>query len=355
MVKISFLGDISLNNRYTDLEKVGINPFSNIESYLKSADCVVGNLECLASGDEGENMLKNPRLNTNLTTLNLLKYLHLGIVSLAHNHVYDNLKDGFIKSTVFLEENKIKYLGASTDKNLAHSPLFYEKNDIKFCFLNYVSADTHPNLPSETDVYLNYYDKIKIKSDILENKEKVDHVILLLHWGGKVEGYYYPESIQVEDAKEFVQTGASLIVGHHTHTFQPFEVIHGKMVFYSLGNFCFDNVETETELIELDWNKNAESAILNVNFSKHDYSFDLLPIQNVNLEIKFQRSLLSKFKTNNNYFGYIKKSNLIRRIFYLKYKLYDKAIYFFVGNNRNFFKQLRKISIKKVLTFIKYY
>lgn len=354
MVKISFLGDISLNNRYTDLEKVGINPFSNIESYLKNADCVVGNLECLASGDKGENLLKNPRLKTNVNTLNLLKYLHLDIVTLAHNHVYDNLKDGFVKTKHFLDNNNIQYLGASTDKNLARLPLFYEKNDIKLCFLNYVTADTHPNMPLNADVYLNSYKRENILLDIKENKEKVDHVILLLHWGGDVEGYYYPESSQVEDAKEFVSAGASLIVGHHTHTFQPFEVIHGKMVFYSLGNFCFDNVETETELIELDWNKNAESAILNVNFSKHDYSFDLLPIQNVNLEIKFQRSLLSKFKTNNNYFGYIKKSNLIRRIFYLKYKLYDKVIYYFFGNNRSFLGQLKKISIKKVLNFVKY-
>ena len=64
MLKISFIGDISFNNEYNNMYQSGAQPFEDIEPVLSDSDIVVGNLEYLAKGDDGENTLKNPRLQT---------------------------------------------------------------------------------------------------------------------------------------------------------------------------------------------------------------------------------------------------------------------------------------------------
>ena len=41
-------------------------------------------------------------------------------------------------------------------------------------------------------------------------------------------------------AHQFVDAGADLVVGSHPHVIEPSEVYNGKMIYYSLGNFIFD-------------------------------------------------------------------------------------------------------------------
>ena len=137
-MKIAFLGDISLNDEYIYLYQSEATPFDEIGAYLKSFDYVIGNLECLAQGDEGENELKRPRLKTTVETFNYLSDIGVNVVELAHNHVYDNLQDGFNKTIAFLDSKNIQHLGASIDASQANQPLIIEKEDISICLLNYV-------------------------------------------------------------------------------------------------------------------------------------------------------------------------------------------------------------------------
>src|SRR5690348_9397938 len=85
-LRFSFIGDISFNNQYIDFYKQGIDPFENLRPSLFSSDYVVGNLECLAKGEKGENQLKKPRLSTTAETLNFLSTINAKVVSLAQNH-----------------------------------------------------------------------------------------------------------------------------------------------------------------------------------------------------------------------------------------------------------------------------
>ena len=86
--QIVFLGDISLNEQYVEFYKKGINPFSKISNKLFFSKFVVGNLECLVKGSQGENLLKKPRLTSTKETLNYLNKLNINLVSLAHNHIF---------------------------------------------------------------------------------------------------------------------------------------------------------------------------------------------------------------------------------------------------------------------------
>ena len=124
-IRIRFVGDISFNDRYIELLESGAKPFEAISPVLKDADLTVGNLECLAEGSS-ENKKKVPRIKTSVKALDALKDLNLGLVTLATNHVYDNLKEGFENSTNKLDELGISHLGASTYKSEASRPFVFQ-------------------------------------------------------------------------------------------------------------------------------------------------------------------------------------------------------------------------------------
>lgn len=350
---ITFLGDISFNGNYIDLYNKGINPFQNVRKILENSDLIIANLECLAEGNSGENLLKSPRLKTTLNTLQYLKDLNVNIVTLAHNHVYDNLLDGFEKTINYLKKNNIKYLGAGKTIDEAEAPLILDIKNKKLCFLNFVASDTNPNLPPDSVVKLNFLEREKVLGFIKENKNKVNHIILLLHWGGKVEGGYYPDFDQLSLAREFISAGADLIIGHHSHTLQPYENINGKYVFYSLGNFCFSHISCDGRIKELDWKARAESIILEVNFSLENYSCNLIPIKNKNHIITVDKSLFKLYNRRLQFFNIFRSVRIIWQLYFLKYRFIDPVCFYFFGNNRSFLRQLFLLNSQKIKGFLK--
>lgn len=266
-MRIAFVGDISLNDIYNILYEQGVHPFVNAHSFLTKFDYIVGNLECMSEGSEGENLLKAPRLKTKTITLNYLNEIGINIIQLAHNHAYDNLLDGFNKTTSFLEKSGIRYFGAGTDYDAASKPIILNENGLKICLLNYVNKDTNPNLPIDSKVHLNWYDEERILMDITKYKSQCDFVILLFHWGGNVERGRFPDWGQPIEAKKYIDAGADMIVGGHSHTIQPYEVYRGKYIFYSLGNFCFSHFFDEEFNRKSNpfWNCESLIPIIDVN------------------------------------------------------------------------------------------
>ena len=311
-MKIAFLGDISFNDAYIRLYREGINPFARIGKKLDGCDLVVGNLECLMEGDQGEYERKKPRLKTSPETLNYLNHLHVSAVTLAHNHVFDNLKDGFEKTIAFLKDHQIIYLGAGLSGERAQKPLLIERDGNKICMLSYLHADTHPNLEPDCPVHLNHYDPVRISHEIRTHKQKGFLVILLLHWGGKFEGGLYPDRYQTEDARSFVNAGADLIIGHHTHTLQPFERISDRWVFYSLGNFCFADIVFEGKVRDMSRKRSRESVIPVVTVRENAaYTVELWPIRNSSLEITEDRGVLRRLKRRSSIHGLMQRLSLL--------------------------------------------
>jgi poly-gamma-glutamate capsule biosynthesis protein CapA/YwtB (metallophosphatase superfamily) len=353
-VKIAFIGDISLNGKYSDLYKLGRRPFDAIKDYLAKSDFVVGNLECLAQGEKGENLLQKPRLKTSVDTFGFLKDLNVGLVTLAHNHIYDNLFDGYKKTLKFLKENKILYLGAGTDHHEAAKPRIVEIKSKKFCFLNCLTADVSTFLPPDAKVAPNFYDREKIIAEVTKYKNVVDFIILLLHWGGRTEGFFYPDFYQISEAKKLIENGVDLIIGHHSHTLQPFEKQDGKYIFYSLGNFCFDDVRSDNKLYELNWDVHNKSVIVNASFTSSGYGLDLIPVRNNKYDMILDESILKELKRRNALFRIIKKSRLIWMLNYYKVKYYDRLVFYFFGNDRYFIQQLKKLDISKLNSFLRH-
>lgn len=338
-MKIAFLGDISLNDDYIKLYNNGENPFEEIETYLKTQDLVVGNLECMSMGNKGENVLKSTYLRTTSDTLNYLKKLNLKIATLANNHVYDNLESGFEITTNFLKENDIKYVGAFL-KSDTYSTKILENEEI--IILNYVHLDTNPSLPNEANIHVNIYNKEKIINELKVQKNKNKFIVLILHWG--LDNSRFPIPWQRTDAKDFINEGADLIVGHHSHVLQGYEIFKGKYVFYGLGNFAFSRHFNNGKYYEFG-KRQRSSIIVNLDIQQSKKVVSYTPIQLEGLNVVMAKK--NKIPKLSMLIPLV--SNILIWTFYKVYlNIFYKIWFYFFGVRRNPIKQLFKIDFCKI-------
>ena len=68
-----------------------------------------------------------------------------------------------------------------------------------------------------------------------ELREEFDKVYLSIHWG--LEQNFIPSPLQRRRAKRVLDRGVDILMGHHSHVFQPYERYGVKLIFYSVGNF----------------------------------------------------------------------------------------------------------------------
>jgi poly-gamma-glutamate synthesis protein (capsule biosynthesis protein) len=304
-IKIKFLGDVAFSDRFQKLIEEGADPFIAVKPTLQDADAVVGNLEVVAFGSD-QNMQKRPRIGTSLSALNELKSLNLDLVTLATNHFYDNLKEGFEKTTAKLNDLGIRYMGSSVDKQKAKEPVVLDVNGWKVGFINFVHEDTHPNLPEDADVYTNFFDLDKIIVQIKELKPKVDRLVALMHWGGKTDYGYFPHHEQIPQAKAIVEAGADALIGCHTHSFQVCEEIEDKPVYYSLGNFCFADIHCDGGVYVVR-ESGKKGGIVSITFgSDGKVTHSVEAIANVDHKVVLAPELLSEFKNWRRLFRVIR-------------------------------------------------
>jgi len=103
---------------------------------------------------------------------------------------------------------------------------------------------------------------------VKENISKVDVLIVSLHWGAEYQKE--PNTHQRQLARQAVDAGAKIVLGHHPHVTQPVESYGSGLIFYSLGNFVFDQPwSTETK----------KGQMTKIIFEGKDIkSYELIPI-----------------------------------------------------------------------------
>ena len=351
-VRIAFLGDVSLNDEYRDLVRARSDLFSDVRPVLDSHDLVVGNLEAVCEGDDGELWTKKPRLRTDPTTLGALQNLRLGLVTLAHNHIYDHLGSGFRVTTSTLDRLGIAHLGAGGTEEEARTPFVWTGAGRSVAFLNYVTPDTNPKLPPDADVKLNYLEIDRAVQEIAKARGDADHVVVILHWGGASEEADYPHPSQVEIARQLVAAGSELVVGDHPHILQLDERVGNGWVFYSLGNFCFADVVCDGKVWEIDRTRNARSIILSATFSEDGVSVESIPIRNVDHRIVLDDSFWGDIERSRKWF-FLFRRPIFFRLHSIRVRYLDRVRFYFWGNDRTFWKQVRRLDFGKVLRFLK--
>lgn len=171
--------------------------------------------------------------NFSRQTTEALKYLKITTVGLANNHTMNQGATALNKAKEILQGAGIDWSG-DPNKNDAASVKRYKQDDITVALIPV-------NILSGTS---------GIEELIKEEKSQNNFVIVLPHWGNEYETTH--NAVQESLARVWLAAGADLIIGMHPHVVQDAQIINGKLVFYSLGNFIFDQMfsaETQEGLI----------------------------------------------------------------------------------------------------------
>lgn len=276
-VSLVAVGDISYSRgveRIIKKEKDVNYPFLKIQDYLKNADLVFGNLETpITQGAEIPDFEMIFRSNPG--TEQALKQAGFSVLSLANNHIPNFGEKGLKDTFNYLDNAGIKYVGAGNNEQEANQPIYIEKNGIKFAFLAYNDTDVVPAFyeASNNRAGTAFMRIDKMTEAVKEVKQKSDFVIVSMHSG--TEYTDKPNDSQINFAHAAIDAGANLVIGHHPHVVQTLEKYKGKFIFYSLGNFVFDQPQKQ---------ETKEGLAIKVYFEKDEINkISLLPVVMENL------------------------------------------------------------------------
>lgn len=240
-ITLTFVGDIMMDRGVRrSIEKNFANDYSALfinTTYLADADIAFANLEGTATDDISPRTGSRFSFRMNPDSLGAIKNTGIDIVSFANNHVGDYSTKGFLGTIENLKSNDLLYTGAGENYIDATTPRIITVRGMKIGFLAatdvgpdwLAASDTKPGILLASDPHL---------SEIVVNaKQQVDILVMSFHWGNE----YSPANARQEKiAHAVIDAGADIVVGHHPHVMERVEDYNGKPIFYSLGNFIFD-------------------------------------------------------------------------------------------------------------------
>ncbi len=186
------------------------------------------------------------------------------IVTLANNHSLDYGTEALEDSFAALDGAGIAYVGAGEDLERASALKVFEVNGKKFGYLaaSRVIPVTSWNVENSQPGLFCTYDETLLLAAIREAKTQCDFLTVYVHWG--VERTTQLESYQPAMGKDYIEAGADLVIGAHPHCLQGIEFFNGKPVFYSLGNYIFNNTIERTAAVKVtvDAEGNASCQLL---------------------------------------------------------------------------------------------
>ena len=224
-VIISFAGDCTLGtySGYDDFEAYWENGadyyLGNVKSIFAKDDITFVNLEGPLT-DHPQTAVKQFPMRGEPKYIEILTSASVEICNLSNNHIYDCGDVGFQDTVNILKTNGMKFCGEG------YSGIF-DVRGMKIGFLGYQA----------------WYDTDELRATISSDIKKIRDeggaqvVVVEFHWGD--EGSYFSDPYQDAIAHFTVDSGADIIVGAHPHVMQGIELYKGKVIAYSLGNFCF--------------------------------------------------------------------------------------------------------------------
>ncbi|MCS7206281.1 MAG: CapA family protein [Leptospiraceae bacterium] len=251
--------------------------FEKIKPYLESADITIGNLETTLPGKR-ELFSGYPEFGAPDELLDALRWSGFDILTLANNHTIDKKALGVVRTKKRVLEEGLIPLGTYFDfEDFEKNSVFlYEKNQIRFAFLNFTYGTNGKVVP-----YPHLVDEIEFealrKRIAQAKKHRPDVVILLLHYG--TEYQTEPDVYQRAVVRLALLEGVDIILGGHPHVLQPFEILRmrdkygvekERLIVWSLGNFISNQKRINTDggmVFEFQVvKKNQEIFIQNVDY-----------------------------------------------------------------------------------------
>lgn len=264
---LTFAGDINFDENWSRSTMDAYNTTGNgildcispeLIQIMQDADVMCVNNEFTYTTNEIPMSGKAFTFKAHPSRVNILKEMGVDIVNLANNHVYDYGEQSLMDTMATLKQADILYYGAGYDLDEAMSPVYFEIQGKTIAYVAASRAEKNKMTPQATENssgILRCYDTTLFNEKIKNAKENADYVIAYVHWG--TEYQHELEEVQLITGKEYLDSGADIVIGAHTHCLQGIEYYNGKPIVYGLGNFWFND-------------KTLDSMLLNIHFHGND-------------------------------------------------------------------------------------
>lgn len=281
-------------NKHANYNGYDFKPIiTNIKEIVSNYDVAYYNQETILGGTE-LGLSDYPTFNSPYEAGDAMIDAGFNLVSLATNHTMDSGKKAIENSCNYWNEKKeVLTSGSYCSEEEKNEIRIKEKNNITYTMLNYTYGTNGMPVPNDylvnvwpTDIdninnpekdtkYQAY--KTKVKEDIEKVRDKVDLLIVAMHWG--VEYTHNPTEYEKDMASYLSSLGVDLIIGTHPHVIQPVTWIDNTLVIYSLGNFlsaqyqnkstctyykCTTGLMTSLKVEKIEKGKNKEIKITNI-------------------------------------------------------------------------------------------
>lgn len=240
VVTIAGAGDVNLGDGVTPyLSSGGVDyPWADASEVFALADLSFVNLECCVASSGSPVAGKEFTFRGPADAAGGLSRAGVDVVSLANNHSKDYGTGAFLETLTHLEESGISWCGAGRNAAEAYSPAVLRAKGKKVAFLafTWIVPDGWP-ATDDGPGCATAYERRRVAGTIEKAARENDYVVASFHWG--IELATSPNEEQVELAHLAVDSGADLVLGHHPHVVQGFELYGNRLIAYSLGNFVF--------------------------------------------------------------------------------------------------------------------
>lgn len=240
-VTIIFTGDVLFDRGLKPIiRRKGVEHlFRDVAPYFRQADFTVVNLECPITQLDAP-LMKKYIFRAEESCAAAMTKMGVTHCAMANNHTMDQgflgLEDTYRNITAagltpigYGATDSIRLLPAIVEKKGVKVAIF---NDCPITIENYISPTSSPGIANVPIRQLT----TRISEFRRQNPDT--KIVALLHWGHEFREH--PEPSQRMEAAQIFASGADVIVGHHPHIIQDTDTINGHTVYYSIGNFVFD-------------------------------------------------------------------------------------------------------------------
>lgn len=273
-----------------------------VADYIKSFDLRYYNQETIIGGDD-RGYSGYPRFNTPSAFADTMRDIGFNMVSLANNHSMDQGVQGVLNSVNYWKNTDVMWNGQADSEETRTNYIIKEKNNITYAMLSYTEHTNGLPLPSDKPYLVNVWDDEKVKADITYLRDKVDVLIVAMHWGE--EYTHVPTQSQRTKAQFLADLGVDIVIGAHPHVVQPIEKINNTIIYYSLGNYLSNQIEDYKRvglLGTLKITKTVENGESNVEIGDIGgaliYTWRHLPSYTGHIIIPFTNPEIAKYLTD---------------------------------------------------------
>lgn len=228
-------------------------PFAQVSTLFKGSDWTAANLEGPIVKEPQDFGPQSLSFNFDDEIIPVLKENCLNIFCLANNHILNKGQAGMAETKKLLADNNLSYFG---DPFKCGADLALIKGEFIFFGIN----KTYPTSCSDSQI------SEAIKK--LKQENPSSFLIVNIHWGNEYQTVN--SRVQSVTAHSLIDSGADLIIGHHPHVTQNIEKYHGKLIFYSLGNFIFDQYFSQAT---------QEGLVVGLEYYQNKLIYRLFPVE----------------------------------------------------------------------------